>query len=150
MKVNGVQTSVVASCTGAVCYTSEGLEDLRKEMRRVRAAAERLGVALERVFFSSPSPGTVANCFENDFYGSREEYVEALAAAMAVEYEAIQGAGFKLQVDCPDLAMARHTRFFKKSLTEFQAAARLQVQALNKALEQLDASRIRMHVPLSP
>ena len=137
---------VVAACTGAVCYTPEGLEDLRREMSRVKAAAERLGVALSRVFFSSPSPGTLANFFENGFYASHEEYVEALAAAMAVEYKAILEAGFKLQVDCPDLAMGRHTRFAKKSLSEFQKAARFHVQALNKALEGLDASEMRMHV----
>ena len=31
------------------------------------------------------------------------------AEAMREEYEAIAAAGFVLQLDCPDLAMARHT-----------------------------------------
>ena len=30
---------------------------------------------------------------------------------MRDEYEAIVAAGFVLQLDCPDLAMARHNRF---------------------------------------
>ena len=30
---------------------------------------------------------------------------------MRAEYEAIVGAGFVLQIDCPDLAMGRHTMF---------------------------------------
>ena len=38
------------------------------------------------------------------------KYVEALAAAMTREYEAIHAAGLSLQVDCPDLAMGRHAR----------------------------------------
>jgi len=72
--------------------------------------------------------------------------VDALAAAMTTEYKSIQEAGLKLQVDCPDLAMARHTRFAQKSLAEFKKAAAFQVKALNTALEGLDCSRMRMHV----
>ena len=34
--------------------------------------------------------------------------------AMKREYDAIYAAGFILQVDCPDLAMGRHTRFKDK------------------------------------
>jgi len=45
----------------------------------------------------------------NRHYGSHEEYLFALADAMKVEYDLIHRAGFVLQVDCPDLAMARHT-----------------------------------------
>lgn len=135
-----------ACCTGTLAYTEAGLDDLRSEMTRVKAAAKALGVPLGRVFFSSPSPGTLANFFGNEFYATHEEYVEALAAAMATEYRAIAEAGFKLQVDCPDLAMGRHTRFAKLSLKEFKDAARLHVSVLNKALSGLDASKIRMHV----
>mmetsp|Transcript_13232 Transcript_13232/g.35564 ORF Transcript_13232/g.35564 Transcript_13232/m.35564 type:complete len:939 (+) Transcript_13232:75-2891(+) len=135
-----------ASCNSPVAYTPEGFDDLHVEMNRVKAAAQELGVPMSRVFFSSPSPGTLANFFGNEFYETHEEYVGALAAAMATEYKAIHEAGFKLQVDCPDLAMGRHTRFAKRSLAEFQKAARFHVEVMNKALEGLDSSKIRMHV----
>lgn len=135
-----------ASCTEAITYTAEGVEDLQKEIKRVQAAAKELGVPLSRVFFSSPSPGTLANFFGNEFYNSHEEYVDALANAMSTEYKAIAEAGFKLQIDCPDLAMGRHTRFKDKTLVEFQKAAQHHVDAMNKAIEGLDASNVRMHV----
>ncbi|CAJ1339496.1 unnamed protein product [Effrenium voratum] len=136
----------VGSCTAAIAYLPEGLEDLREELRRVQAAAQELGVPMERVFFSSPSPGTLANFFGNEFYKTQEEYIDALGAAMATEYRAIQEAGFKLQVDCPDLAMGRHTRFAQKPLSEFLKAAKYHVQVMNQALDGLDCSNIRMHV----
>jgi 5-methyltetrahydropteroyltriglutamate--homocysteine methyltransferase len=49
------------------------------------------------------------------------------------EYEAIHAAGLMLQVDCPDLAMGRHTRFAGKSLAEFQAAAAVHVKVMDEA-----------------
>ena len=53
------------------------------------------------------SPPSRATCY----FATHEEYVEAVGAAMQTEYEAIVAAGFTLQLDCPDLAMARHTGF---------------------------------------
>eukprot|EP00929_Paragymnodinium_shiwhaense_P123867 TRINITY_DN9826_c0_g1_i1.p1 TRINITY_DN9826_c0_g1~~TRINITY_DN9826_c0_g1_i1.p1 ORF type:complete len:684 (-),score=188.32 TRINITY_DN9826_c0_g1_i1:375-2426(-) len=135
-----------ASCTEPVTYTAAGLEDLKAEMDRVKAAALKLGVPLGRVFFSSPSAGTLANFFGNEYYKTHEEYVDALAGAMATEYKAIHDAGFMLQVDCPDLAMGRHTRFKEKTLAEFRQAAAFHVKSLNKALEGLDSTNIRIHV----
>lgn len=48
--------------------------------------------------------------------------VEAIGDAMRVEYEAIVNAGLLLQLDCPDLAMARHTGF--QDLTEAELRAK--------------------------
>ena len=44
-------------------------------------------------------------------YRSHEDDVAAIAEAMREEYAAIAAAGFVLQIDCPDLAMSRHTTF---------------------------------------
>jgi 5-methyltetrahydropteroyltriglutamate--homocysteine methyltransferase len=65
---------------------------------------------------------------------------------MKVEYEKITGAGLLLQVDCPDLAMGRHIRFRDADLATFKAAAQRQVEALNYALENVPADRVRMHL----
>merc|ERR550514_2339834 len=105
-----------AACTGPITYTAEGLADLKLEMDRVKKAAQELGIPMTRVFFTAPSPGTLATFFSNDFYGTHEEFIEALANAMKTEYHAISEAGFKLQMDCPDLGMGRHTRFSKCTL----------------------------------
>ena len=57
---------------------------------------------------NAASPGVITDFQPNEYYRSEEDYLEALAAVMKVEYESITNAGLLLQVDCPDLAMARH------------------------------------------
>jgi 5-methyltetrahydropteroyltriglutamate--homocysteine methyltransferase len=135
-----------AACSGPISYTDAGLADLQVEIDRVVAAAKAKGVPPERVFFSSPSPGTLANFFDDDFYNDHTKYVEALAAAMKKEYDAIHAAGLILQVDCPDLAMGRHTRFKDLSLEKFQDAARTHVRVMNEACSDIPADKMRMHV----
>jgi 5-methyltetrahydropteroyltriglutamate--homocysteine methyltransferase len=72
--------------------------------------------------------------------------VEALAAALAPEYEAIANAGFVLQVDCPDVAMSRHTGFQDLSEAEFLKRAAFDVEALNQALAKVPADQVRIHI----
>ena len=100
----------------------------------------------EEFFMTSPSPGQIARYLENKYYPSMEDYVYALADVMKREYRAIVEAGLILQLDCPDLAMLRHTVYLKKSLADFRKAITLNVAALNHAIEGLPADRIRMHV----
>jgi 5-methyltetrahydropteroyltriglutamate--homocysteine methyltransferase len=135
-----------ASCDGPITYTAEGLADLQEEMDRVKAAAQEIGIPLTRVFFTSPSPGTLATFFSNGYYETHEKFIEALANAMKTEYHAISAAGFKLQCDCPDLGMGRHTRFSKCTIPEFREAAKCHVKNMNAALAGLDPARVRMHV----
>ena len=65
---------------------------------------------------------------------------------MHYEYEAIVAAGFDLQVDCPDLAMGRHIQYASLDLPEFRKRATKHVEALNHALRNIPAERVRMHV----
>jgi 5-methyltetrahydropteroyltriglutamate--homocysteine methyltransferase len=65
---------------------------------------------------------------------------------MQPEYAAIVDAGLVLQVDCPDLAMSRHTGFQDLTLPEFLARAEAQVEVLNAALRDLPAESLRMHI----
>jgi 5-methyltetrahydropteroyltriglutamate--homocysteine methyltransferase len=69
-----------------------------------------------------------------------------VAAAMQEEYEAIINAGFDLQVDCPDLAMARHTGFQDLTEAQFLERAQQQVEVMNHALRNIPRERLRMHV----
>jgi len=120
------------------------MADLQQEIDRIKASIGPLPT--EDVFFSSPSPGTLANFFDDDYFGDYVKYMEALGKAMKTEYDAIYASGLSLQVDCPDLALGRHTRFKDKTLEEFQVAAKAAVRILNEALADIPADRIRMHV----
>ena len=97
-------------------------------------------------FVNSVSPGTIAVFQPNEYYPSHETYLEALSNAMREEYELIVKSGLLLQLDCPDLAMGRHTRFKNLSDAEFLRYAALQVEALNHALANVPADRVRLHV----
>jgi len=135
-----------AACSGPIEFTDEGLKDLQEEIERVVSSAKEKGIPLNKVFFSSPSPGTLANFFDDAFFNDHTKYVEALASAMKREYEAIYASGLVLQVDCPDLAMGRHTRFKDGSLEDFQAAAKTHIRVMNEALSEIPAECVRMHV----
>lgn len=97
-------------------------------------------------FLNAVSPGTIAVFQPNEYYPSHETYLEALANAMREEYELIVKSGLLLQLDCPDLAMGRHTRFKYLSDDEFLGYAEMQVEALNHALANVPADRVRLHV----
>ena len=65
---------------------------------------------------------------------------------MRAEYEALHAAGFVIQLDCPDLAMGRHTMYSDESDEAFVAHADAQVEALNHALENVPAEAARLHL----
>ena len=65
---------------------------------------------------------------------------------MREEYEAIHAAGFVIQIDCPDLAMARHTQYKDLSDAEFVKQSERQVEVLNDALQNVPPEMSRMHI----
>ena len=109
-------------------------------------AATADGAQASDVFLTAASPGVVALFFRNQYYPSREAYLQAIAEALRAEYRAIVDAGFVLQVDCPDLAMGRHIQFADASLEEFRRQAALNVEALNLGLAGLPRDRVRLHL----
>src|SRR5690606_35312262 len=96
-------------------------------------------------FMNAASPGVISSFQSNKYYPTHEAYVEAIANAMKPEYDAIAAAGFVLQLDCPDLAMARHTGFQELSEEEFLKRAEQGVEALNYAVRDIPAGLMRMH-----
>lgn len=97
-------------------------------------------------FLNSASPGVIAMFQPNAFYPSHLTYLEAVAEAMRVEYEAIVAAGFVLQVDSPDLGLGRHMMFKTLPEEEYLQRVNENVDALNHALRNIPADRVRMHV----
>jgi 5-methyltetrahydropteroyltriglutamate--homocysteine methyltransferase len=97
-------------------------------------------------FSSAASPGVVSLFFANEHYPTDEDYVFAIAEAMRHEYEAIAAAGVTVQVDCPDLAMGRHSAYAAMDLPAFRRRAALNIAALNHAVRNIPADRLRMHL----
>ena len=120
------------------------LSPLKKDIDNLLKAKEAAGA--DEAFMNSASPGVIAVFQPNEYYADEEQFLVALADVMKVEYEKITEAGLILQVDCPDLAMGRHIRFRDADIATFKKAARAQVEALNYALENVSADRVRMHL----
>jgi len=95
---------------------------------------------------SAASPGVVSIFFGNEYYATDEEYVFAIAEAMRHEYEAIVAAGATVQLDCPDIAMGRHTTYADLDLAGYRKKVAMNIEALNHAVRNIPAERVRMHL----
>lgn len=129
-------------CVGEV--KSKGQGELEKDIANLKAAMAEHGA--ERGFMNAASPGVISLFLQNDYYKTREAYLAALADAMKAEYETIVASGLDLQLDCPDLALSRHMLFTDLTDDEFIKVANLHVEALNHALSDVPADKVRVHI----
>jgi len=129
-------------CVGEVM--SKGQGELEKDITNLKSAMAKHGA--ERGFMNAASPGVISLFLQNDYYKSRAAYLAALADAMKKEYETIVAAGLDLQLDCPDLALSRHMLFTDLSDDEFIKVANMHVEALNHALSDVPADKVRVHI----
>ena len=141
--IMGSQEFVRAACIGPVRLRD--LQPAREDIRRFRAALDAQGRGV-RGFLNAASPGLITAFQPNQHYPSHEAYLADLVEAMRPEYEAIAAAGFDLQLDAPDLAMAAHTGFQGLEETEFLRRAAQNVEALNAATANIAPERMRIHI----
>ena len=130
------------TCTGPIEWMD--WPAVETDIENLRVASQ--GSGAEEVFMTSPSPGQIARFLHNVYYPTDEAYIYALAEVMKRQYNAISEAGFLLQLDCPDLALGRHQIFSHLTLDEFRAVAEMHVEALNYAVADIPADRMRMHI----
>ncbi len=129
-------------CTSEV--KSKGQGELQKDIVNLKKAMTANGI--ERGFMNAASPGVISLFLQNDFYATRDTYLAALADAMRDEYETIVASGLDLQLDCPDLALSRHMLFSDLSDSEFIKIAESHMEALNHALKNVPAEKVRIHI----
>src|SRR5262249_14462779 len=86
-------------CTGPVTYI--GKSALQTDLDNLQSAVAQTQV--EEAFMPAMAPRIVGR---NEHYRSAEEFLEAIARAMHVEYSAIVDAGLILQLDDPYLTAA--------------------------------------------
>jgi 5-methyltetrahydropteroyltriglutamate--homocysteine methyltransferase len=129
---------------GEVKYRDRGA--LEAECSQTQEILDAEPRKFAEAFFTAPSPGIIASAMLNEYYDGYESYVAAVAEALKTEYAYIASRGFILQVDCPDLAMERHTSYADRTLPEFLAYVEMNIDAMNRALEGIPPDRVRMHV----
>ena len=127
-------------CSSPVRYV--GSEELKTDLGNLRAALRETG--REEAFVTSVSPSNLELYYENRHYRTGEEYLEALAEAMRVEYKAVVDAGFLLQIDDPRMA-THYNRAVDSSIEECRKFIALRVEAVNHALRGIPEDRVRFH-----
>jgi 5-methyltetrahydropteroyltriglutamate--homocysteine methyltransferase len=141
-QLTGARRFKRVACVGPIAVRNR--DALAHDLANMRAAVDAARPA--EAFLTAASPGVVASFLPNKYYRSHEDYVAAIAEAMRDEYAAIAAAGFVLQIDCPDLAMSRHTAFQDLSEPEFLRRAAFHAEALNHALGTIPPGMVRIHV----
>lgn len=139
--IMGDQEFVRAACIGSVKLVN--LEPCHEDIARFTKA---MAGKPAQGFMNAASPGLITAFQPNQYYPSHEAYLADLVTAMRPEYEAIAAAGFQLQLDCPDLAMSRHTGYQDVSEGEFLKVAEANIEALNAATANIPPEQMRMHI----
>ena len=133
---------VFSNCTGPVqMHDTQAVDD---DVDRLRRALD--GADPSTAFMGAVSPGQIAFNYPDHHYGSHEAYLGALADALHYEYKAITDAGFSLQIDSPDLAMAAHCRSVGSSVGDWHTHLPLAIEALNAALDGIAPEQVRLHL----
>ena len=128
------------ACTGPITYT--GAVALERELAIFRSViGER-----RDCFLTSTAPASLEPYRANEFYRTSEEFVVALADALRVEYEAIVNAGFLLQIDDAWLVALWDRIGIDMGLPAFKRYCQHRIDALNHALRNVPAERVRYHL----
>lgn len=142
--IMGSQEFVRASCIGPVRKVT--LQPLHDDIRRFKSALAKHAAPDTQAFMNAASPGLITAFQVNRHYPSHEAYLADLVDAMREEYETIVNEGFLLQLDCPDLAMSRHTGYQDMDEADFIKIAAANVEALNAATANIPPEKMRMHI----
>ena len=135
------RAAIAPVCRGPISY--QGQDDVQRDIADMKAAMAAAGVS--DGFLNSVAPGSCAR-FGNDFYADDEEMMYACADAMREEYTAIIDAGLVLQLDDPAIAENWDQINPAPSVEDYRRFTRKRVEALNYAIRDLPAERIRFHL----
>ena len=141
-KSGGTPTYTRPCCTADLKI--KDTKSLTKDISNLKSALKKNNHS--QGFINSASPGVISNFLPNKFYKNDDKYLEALSNMMKTEYDEITKNDLLLQIDCPDLALARHMTFKNVSDEEFLVRAEKQIECLNEAIKDIDSSKLRMHI----
>lgn len=130
------------ACTGPIEYSGQAALD--REIGLLQSALD--GYDASDAFLTSTAPASIEVGRLNHHYATQEDYVLALAEALRVEYEAIVGAGFCLQVDDAWLPALWDRIGVGMGLDAYRRYCMMRVEALNHALRNVPEDRVRYHL----
>ncbi len=126
-------------CTEPVTYV--GGDELAREIDITKQAA-----GTDDVFLTSTAPASIEPYRRNEFYKSEEEFLFAIADALAVEYRAIADSGLILQVDDAWLPALWDRIGMDMGMDAFRKRCALRCEALNHALKGIPEEQVRYHL----
>jgi len=141
-RVGGTPTYTRPCCTHELKIKDK--LSLTKDINNFKTALDKNNHKLG--FMNAASPGVISAFLPNKFYKNDDEYLDALSNIMKTEYEEIVSNDINLQLDCPDLALARHMTFKDLSEVDFLKRAEKQIEFLNHSIKNIPQSKIRMHI----
>ena len=129
---------------GPVAYPDTSL--INEECETFAQSLREVEGSFVESFVTAPSPGIVCKAMKNQHYETEAAYLDAVAAALRIEYETIIRHGYLLQLDCPDLGLERHLSYQDRPLGDFLEFVESVVDALNRSLENIPRDQVRLHV----
>jgi 5-methyltetrahydropteroyltriglutamate--homocysteine methyltransferase len=124
---------------------TKGAAMTQRQLDCFKAAIARSGVAVDEAFIPALAPGWLDHFIYNEHYKTDEEFVYALAGAMADKYRAIVEAGFILQIDDPGIATSWDMIRPEPRLADYRKYVTLRIEALNHALAGIPPEKVRYH-----
>jgi 5-methyltetrahydropteroyltriglutamate--homocysteine methyltransferase len=125
---------------------SKGPAAIGRQIETFKAAIARSGAKVEEAFIPVLAPGWLDHFVFNEYYKSEEEFLFALADAIAEEYRAVVNAGFILQIDDPGLPDWWDMLKPEPAVADYRKFARLRIDAVNHALAGIPEDRVRYHL----
>lgn len=136
MQGGAIAPSAPMYCIGPIRYVGQAA--LQADLDNLRAAVDKVDCV------EAFMPSVAATCVGyNDYYPTEEEYIFAVADALAEEYKVIVDAGYLLQVDDPFLTFV----YIDDTLDEKarDAKASMYVEAINHSLKGIPQEKVRFH-----
>jgi len=129
-------------CRGPIEYV--GHQALQREIDALHDALD--GHPAGDAFLTTTAPASIEVGRTNEYYGTQEEFVFALADALKTEYQMIAAAGFQLQIDDAWLAALWDRIGITMGLDAYKRYCMMRVEALNHALAGIPEDRVRYHL----
>ncbi|HEX5141205.1 MAG TPA: cobalamin-independent methionine synthase II family protein [Dehalococcoidia bacterium] len=130
-------SSTPVKCVGPITY--QGQVALETDIANLKAAMQAAGAS--EGFMPAVAPRGVGR---NEYYKTEEEYVEAVANAMHVEYRAIVDAGLYVQLDDAWLT-SLYGQDDEGDIRARRVQAERYVEIINHSLRDLPTERVRFH-----